>query len=334
VQMELIEPALVRAFERGGINRPIVKGEFNTEGGATGRAHLQGVIVTRMAPLKTYTAAAAKAIFLEMLGWTKRDVPANMLMVCKFCNGVKLHTWQGMVGYCNKEWKRFTFRHVVTMDVTEVDRENGKRLYMRYGRPMKEYITLTPSNMFERLEIFTAVFTSQDAPHDDFVELMVAVMNTDMYTISAQFAIPYQGGGVTLSRVNALLRLNTQKSTLSDVVMRADICKVFIREEPAKAYPQNMAHRGHHRTYPQAAIDAQFNFSRADIHRQADAARIDTRPGFDPATVPSYNCEVDSPMRDQRFYTAQGMLRPPTHAATSASTSGAKSINNPSTMSI
>jgi hypothetical protein len=328
--MDLIEPVLERAFAQGGINPPILKGEFNTEGGATGRAHLQGVIVTQMLPLVKYSAHAAKAIFLDTIGWAKSDIPPDILMVCKFCGGVKLHTWQGMVGYCNKEWKRVDFRHVVAMDVTENDREQGRRLYARYGRPMNEYITLTPLNLFDRLEVFATLYTGRDAPHDNFVDLMVEVINTDMYSISSQFVISFQGGGVTLSRVNALLRINTMRSTLPADVLRADICKVFIREEPPRAYPIDMAHRGSHPTYPQAAIDARFNFSRADVDRLAATARVDMRPGHLLDDVPDYTADVESPERDARLYTSQGMFLAEAQATSSYADS--KSGNNPLTM--
>lgn len=219
---------------------------FATErGGRDHHLHLQGVIRTTKLRFKTATAVSKQ--LNATLGFVRGMAHhgAGSVRTCAVKNN-KMHTFDGLVGYCmkdsNQEWFS-AFEH----NITEEMKANGERLYLQYGADpsTKSFTTLSAYTIFQRASAFQRLH-----PHvcDSFRSTLFAMHQSGSYAPDAKWVMSRPGAGMDMDRAEAAWRMMSDpaSSTMHDVdmvyfaCMRAQAQDDLARAQAWLADRQNM----------------------------------------------------------------------------------------------
>lgn len=193
---------------------------FSTERGEKdGFLHLQGVIRTRVVNLST-PANVTKALKRLLLFTTLLQFAGHGNVCTVALKKAKLHTFDGMVGYCLKDGGKPWFTKTL-WNISSQMIENGMHLYLQYGssHSAKNFIVLSFFSLFPRAETFARL-------HDDNVSFRRTVLNmhkTGKYAPDAKWIIRGQGRGMDVDRAEGAWRLMREP----DIAVQDDVDMIY-----------------------------------------------------------------------------------------------------------
>ena len=158
----------------------------------------------------------------KCLGWTRPGPggrPPEAKISCRFLREEGIHTWLGMLGYCNKSQNQEGFRRM-TKNVTDTQIAKGDELYIKLGAgDLKGRKGLHSRNVIEKAGHYYK-FKLQSNP--DVAELpvvLLSMMQSGHFYPSATWCAPMNGGGMDLRRAESLWKchITPSETTLYDV---------------------------------------------------------------------------------------------------------------------
>eukprot|EP00899_Mesostigma_viride_P003829 jgi/Mesvir1/13447/Mv16512-RA.1 len=116
-------------------------------GAAAGKLHVQAV-----ATIFTSGSLPVAKSLKEALGWVPHVPPGSKVMVSELAEK-DMHTYLGMLGYCNKDAHKpaADFRLIVNVGNTPAMMEDGRIIFMKYHATSKGKVALSPSNILQKM---------------------------------------------------------------------------------------------------------------------------------------------------------------------------------------
>ncbi|MCO5593056.1 hypothetical protein L7F22_047061 [Adiantum nelumboides] len=131
-----------------------------------------------------------------------------------------------MVGYCLKDRDESHFqkvKHKITAD----DVNDGIELHSLYGvDALKNKVCLSPANVFDRSLMFWR-FKLNHPSGNRFLDIVQRMVRSGHYYPSSHWIIPYQGRGMSCSKIDALWKCMAFPSFVTE----RDIRQIFVAEE-------------------------------------------------------------------------------------------------------
>ncbi|KAI5064566.1 hypothetical protein GOP47_0021236 [Adiantum capillus-veneris] len=159
------------------------------------------------------------------LGWAKSAL-ADTMVLCRGLKQHKMHTFEGMVGYCLKDQDEPHFQKVVH-NITSNDVNAGVELYSLYGADeLKNRVFLTPTNIFDRALMYWK-FKLRHPAGNDFLSTLHIMVKSGNYYPSSCWITPYQGRGMHLPKIKALWRCMIYPS----IATYEDILNIFVNDD-------------------------------------------------------------------------------------------------------
>lgn len=129
-------------------------------------------------------------------------------VMAKTLTGVNLHTWHGMLGYCQKDHGRPRFMsHMV--NVQPEDLEEGMKLYiaMRAG-DLKKRSLLDAKTLMNKIELYYRYkCAGRENADDDVVSILRDMLRTGLYMPTVSWICPPGAGGMNEERPKAVFKL-------------------------------------------------------------------------------------------------------------------------------
>jgi len=208
-EMHALDPdfAAFMAFEKGPL---------------AGNMHIQMVVNIFCAGARQANAVIRKAFGLN----DKDDFGKKMIqdgkVMAKSLTGVNLHTWHGMLGYCQKDHGRPWFMsHMV--NVQPEDLEEGTKLYIAMGSgDLKKRSLLDVKTLMNKIELYYRYkCAGRENANDDVVTILRDMLRTGLYIPSMSWICPPGAGGMNEERFKAVFKLavNFEQTTNTDVRM-------------------------------------------------------------------------------------------------------------------
>ncbi|MCO5576548.1 hypothetical protein L7F22_030360 [Adiantum nelumboides] len=159
------------------------------------------------------------------LGWDT-DKPAGGLILCHALKQRNMHTFRGMVEYCMKDRDEPHFQkvdHKISVD----DQNDGIELHSLYGADaLKNKVCLTPVNVFNRSLMYSR-FKLNHPTGNRFLDVLERMVRSGHCYPSSHWIIPYQGQGMSWSKLNALWKCMTFPLS----VTKRDIRVIFVAKD-------------------------------------------------------------------------------------------------------
>eukprot|EP00899_Mesostigma_viride_P023855 jgi/Mesvir1/4654/Mv03469-RA.1 len=116
-------------------------------GAAAGKLHVQAV-----ATIFTSGSLPVAKSLKEALGWIPHVPPGSKVMVSELAEK-DMHTYLGMLGYCNKDAHKpgADFRVIIDVGNTPAMMEDGRIIFMKYHATSKGKVALSPSNILQKM---------------------------------------------------------------------------------------------------------------------------------------------------------------------------------------
>ncbi|MCO5553829.1 hypothetical protein L7F22_007355 [Adiantum nelumboides] len=136
------------------------------------------------------------------LGWGKALSPGGVVL-CHALTQRRLHTFEGMVGYCLKDDGRPHFQ-VMQHNITIDQINKGIELYMLHGSDeAKNMVCLMPANIFKRAHMYLKYGSSHPLGNDFLLTVHEMIKSGEYYPTSS-WITPHQGRGMKRVKIAAL----------------------------------------------------------------------------------------------------------------------------------
>ncbi|KAL4514300.1 hypothetical protein Ndes2526B_g04029 [Nannochloris sp. 'desiccata'] len=182
--------------------------------------HLQIVVQT-----SGLCAAAFTRRLKEAMGWTGNS---DCIVRSRAVQNNKLHTFNGLVGYCMKDIGRPHFRCAMK-NITDQIIKEGFVDYILYGcdEDIKGKVTLSPEKLMERAKAWKDQCCKPFADDPPFEEVLLGMMRSGHYFLSTRF-VQSRAAGMDLDKARALWRItdNPNAATMEDIM------EVFFAPKP------------------------------------------------------------------------------------------------------
>ena len=182
-------------------------------GGSLAHRHIQGVIRVMCTGGKNMNTEIRK-----FLGWDKNKPSVGASVMCKALTQTKVHTWHGMIGYCQKDTGEEHFKEVYH-NISADDMSLGAEQYLRHGAgPLKNRIMLEPKRTFDKAMIYYNMYCRTN-PRVDIETCLLMMLRTGKYYPAAEWVIPHTGQGWDRVRAAIAWRMliHPEQTTLDDV---------------------------------------------------------------------------------------------------------------------
>lgn len=167
------------------------------KGGNVGKLHLQGVVRRHVA------SAAQNTKDLELALWGQK-VPANNFVNSKGLTGKGLHTWHGLLGYCQKDMLERHYEAFKTNDISDEDLAHGCDLFCQYGNgDLKNKSVISIHTIFERASTFYKMKMRSHYDQPSLAHVLTRMHRTGRYHPAANWGVPVNGQGMSITRANA-----------------------------------------------------------------------------------------------------------------------------------
>ena len=167
------------------------------KGGTVGKLHLQGVVRRHVA------SAAQNTKDLKLALWGQK-VPGNNFVNSKGLTGKGLHTWHGLLGYCQKDMHERHYLMFKTGNISDEDLAEGCDLYCQFGNgDLKNKSVISVHTIFERASTF---YKMRMRPHYDqpsLAQVLMRMHRTGKYYSAASWVVPTAGQGMSITKANA-----------------------------------------------------------------------------------------------------------------------------------
>jgi hypothetical protein len=191
---------------------------FSTERGEKdNHLHFQGVIRTRKVPLATargVTRNLKTALSFDNHG----EYVSQGNVRTKLLKNAKLHTFEGMVGYCMKDKARPWYTSI-QVNIDEATIDAGEQLYLQYGASTtsKGFITLSPYTIFHRATLFYRLYFPDS--NLTFRRILLEMHKSGKYAPDGKWIIKRAGEGLNVNSAEAAWRLmrDPQNCTERDI---------------------------------------------------------------------------------------------------------------------
>ncbi len=178
-----------------------------------GNVHLQCVA-------ETWDFASARAAHMSLkkaLGWTASFTGGSVC--CKNLVQSGIHTWLGMIGYCLKGELEDTperpFRFY-SHGVTAEEMALGRIEYQKLGKPNKNQLELTPSNIIDRTQHFAST-KLRNIQNPDFSKCVMMMLTSRQYTLGHAWSNPKNSMDPTLCDLVWKSRVSLPSYTCGDL---------------------------------------------------------------------------------------------------------------------
>lgn len=167
------------------------------KGGNVGKLHLQGVIRRRVA------GAAQNTKDLKAALWGLKCA-GNNFVNSKGLTGKGLHTWHGLLGYCQKDMHEKHYCTFKSNNITDEDLAFGCDLYCLFGNgDLKNKSVVSTHTIFERASTFYKMKMRSHYDQPSLAQVLLRMHRTGKYYPAAQWVVPTAGHGMSITRANA-----------------------------------------------------------------------------------------------------------------------------------
>eukprot|EP00899_Mesostigma_viride_P003434 jgi/Mesvir1/13091/Mv06073-RA.1 len=136
-------------------------------GAAAGKLHVQAV-----ATIFTSGSLPVAKSLKEALRWIPHVPPGSKVMVSELAEK-DMHTYLGMLGYCNKDAHKpaADFRVIIDVGNTPAMMEDGRIIFMKYHATSKGKVALSPSNILQKMVAYMNANRMRVAYVDDYAKV-------------------------------------------------------------------------------------------------------------------------------------------------------------------
>ena len=179
------------------IQKHCISAFFGAEkGGNIGKLHLQGVVRRNVAGAAQNTKDMKLALWGTNVG--------NNFVNSKGLTGKGLHTWHGLLGYCQKDMHESHYRVLKTDNISDEDLAHGCGLYCQFGNgDLKNKSIISANTIFERASTFYKMKMRSHLEQPSLAEVLLRMHRTGKYYPAAQWVVPSAGHGMSKSKANA-----------------------------------------------------------------------------------------------------------------------------------
>ncbi|MCO5588696.1 hypothetical protein L7F22_042655 [Adiantum nelumboides] len=154
---------------------------------------------------------------------SQSTAPAGGVVICRALTKRKLHTFEGMIGYCLKDNGQLHFQ-MVQHHITAEHINQGIELYMLYCcDEVKNRVCLTPANIFDREHMFLK-YSSRHPAGNDFLSTLHGMIKGGKYYSRI---IAHQGKVMEKAKIDALWTSMVYPST----IRYHDISRIFVIDD-------------------------------------------------------------------------------------------------------
>ena len=184
--------------------------------------HLQGVI-RRIVPSGAVNTKDLKFALFAPLDATKATFkcPRVHIVTSTQLTGNKLHTWHGMLGYCQKDKMEPHYQLIQHGDISDEDLSLGCDLFLQYGQgDLKNKSVISVHTIFERCTTFYKLKMQKFFNRPSIQHVLLRMHKTGKYYPTAAWIVPSGGRGMSLDRANAawLMSVNPDEVKMDHVV--------------------------------------------------------------------------------------------------------------------
>ena len=192
------------------------------KGPQAGNMHVQMVVNMFCAGARQANSAIRKAFGLNDVDENKTKIVPDGKVMAKSLTGVNLHTWRGMLGYCQKDHARpWYLCHVVNVEPEEL--EEGIKLYIAMGSgDLKKRSILDAKTLMFKIDLwYRYKCLGRENANDDVVTILRDMLRSGLYMPSMSWICPPGAGGMNEERLKAVFKLavKPEDTTNTDVRM-------------------------------------------------------------------------------------------------------------------
>jgi len=200
-----------------------IVGFFGVERGSNlAHLHLQGVIRRTVAGGAVNTKDLKFALFAPLdASKATYKCPRENIVTSTQLTGQKLHTWHGMLGYCQKDKMEAHYQVIKTGNISDEDLSIGCDLYCQYGNgDLKNKSVTSVHTVFERCSTFYKLKMQKFFNRPSIQHVLLRMHKTGRYYPTASWIVPTGGRGMNVDRANAawLMSVNPAEVKMHHVV--------------------------------------------------------------------------------------------------------------------
>jgi len=242
---------------------------FATERGEKdGHLHFQGVIRTRRLSLHK-AALCTKSLKAALELNAKGEYAGKGNVSSRALKNSKLHTFEGMIGYCMKDRGRDWYRPF-EFNITPQMVEEGLQLYLQYGASevAKAFIVLSQYSIFQKAAVFHKMYMHVEENHN-FRAVLLEMHMSGKYAPDSKWIIQRQGQGMAVDCAEAAWKMmkSPKDSTMNMIEM------VYFDMERSNAFADHAHMRYDRRTHNEPSssrhqcepLSSTFHTTRANI---------------------------------------------------------------------
>ena len=172
-------------------------------GGRDQHLHLQGVIRTTRAA----SASACSKMLNIYPGYNTNGVRSGLGKVRTVTlKNSKMHTFEGMLGYCNKDNQRDWFQSI-SVGISDAMMQKGAKLFLQHGAPAskKACTVLSPYTIFHRTSVYHQHFGRDE--DEEMPDVLLDMHKTGRYAPDGKWIIAGPGKGMDLQKAECAWRL-------------------------------------------------------------------------------------------------------------------------------
>ena len=202
---------------------PSFKAFFALErGGQEGHLHVQGVI--------DMISTSTVKMHMDMKTHLKNDdgtLPDGFKMCVKELTGKNVHTWHGMLGYCQKDHLLSHYAFHLVGNITDEDLLEGRNRYMIYGAgSIKNRGSLKPDNLLSKMSLWWTTMCGADMSIDA-ISVLQQMLQSGLYFPTMTWIQPVGGYGLDQTRLEVLFKVMKDWK----VTTRSDVRTIFMRPD-------------------------------------------------------------------------------------------------------
>lgn len=206
---------LVKFLHEKGDADPDFKAFFAVEKGPReGGLHLQGVL-----DIKTTSAVKISGMLRQALKDPEcTDKIRETKVMCKSLTGRHLHTFHGMLGYCQKDIGKPHYKfHLI--NVEQADLDEGMHQYTLYGAgDIKHKTALEPKTLLSKIEMWYRYKCCSDR-NIDVITILRDMLRSGLFYPTMWWIMPTGGAGLSQERLQIMFDImrDWEATTRSDV---------------------------------------------------------------------------------------------------------------------
>ena len=148
-------------------------------------------------------------------------------MCCRELTGKNLHTWHGMLGYCQKDHLLSHYAFHLVGNITDEDLVEGYNRYMIYGaRSIKNRGVLKPDNLLSKISLWWSCMCGADMSID-VISVLQQMLQSGLYFPTMTWIQPVGGAGLDQTRLEVLFKVMKDWNSTT----RSDVRVIFMRPD-------------------------------------------------------------------------------------------------------